>query len=337
TPGPNLGGTQVPSDGNAYMAMVSKFSSSTYREYAGTMLSAPLVVGQSYTVDLDVSLTDISQYGSDRFGVVFTTTPSVTTNNFAHVFSTTVISDRNNWTTISGTFVATQPYTYVFVGNFYDDANTTLTFFPGGGFYAGAYYFADNIRVTPATVLPSNQLSLAHLANEGDRILLGWEQPDGADIVRYTLERSLDNGTSYEEVTQIGQGEKTVLRHRDAPGRYHTPIMYRLRSVDAQGHSLLSNIVTATLTPGSELGLNVFPKPAEAGEEVTVKFTPVNMDAHHIEVLDLPGRKVYETAVLPDAIGDGIKIDTRSLAAGTYLVRLRAGNQTEVKKMSIVE
>ena len=335
TPGPNLGGSQVPADGNAYFAAVSKYSTSSYREYAGCMLPAPLVVGQSYDFSMQVSLTDISQYGSDRFGMVLTTGPSVTTGNFAHVYATSVISDRNNWTTISGTFTATQPYTYLFIGNFYDDANTTLTFFAGGGFYAGAYYYADDFSLTTTVVLPSEKLELAHLENQGPKVLLGWEKPEGEDVVKYLLERSLDNGENYEEIAVIEDDPREVLRYSDQPGRYHVPILYRLRSVDVNGHTQLSNLVNTTLEPGTALNLDLYPSPVAAGENLTIRFDPVRTGAHKIEIMDLPGRQVWEHTVTADEIGMGVQFNTGQLAAGTYLVRLTSGNTTEVKKFSI--
>ena len=127
----NYAGTQIPPDGNGYIALVA-WHANIYNEVLGAPLTNALVPGEWYDVSMKVSLTDISNNASNNLGVLFSTNSTTPTGiNFAHVYSSAVITDYQNWTVISGSFQAA--YTYIFIGNFFDNANTsTLPVATGG-------------------------------------------------------------------------------------------------------------------------------------------------------------------------------------------------------------
>ena len=53
-----------------------------------------------------------------------------------------------NWTTISGSFISDSAYQYVSIGNFFDDANTTLIQMQDTVFDRSAYYYIDDAYVS---------------------------------------------------------------------------------------------------------------------------------------------------------------------------------------------
>ncbi len=156
-------GFQVPSSvwghhnastGVADMAQASMAPSVkvNYRENIYTKLISPLVPGRRYYISMRACHATFCQVATNNDGIRFSTNTTMAVNNIAAVHSTSVISDTATWTTISGCYIADSAYTYIGVGNFFDDAHTTLTTscpscsnpYPG--------YFIDDILVIPMTI-----------------------------------------------------------------------------------------------------------------------------------------------------------------------------------------
>ena len=119
----NAYGTQAAFDGNGYMAMTMKAPSigTNFRENIYIMLSSPLLAGAIYSVSLHVSLADGFKYSSNKVGVKFSKVPDFPINNVAHVFAANQLTNSVSWTQISGIFEADSNYTYMAIGNFFDD------------------------------------------------------------------------------------------------------------------------------------------------------------------------------------------------------------------------
>lgn len=151
----NIFGYQQAASGNAYAGFATYSSDSPEsREFAACNLSIPLIIGTKYYISFKValSLNSMSQtnYASDKIGATFTTGTyicnSLITNN-PPVFTDSIITDSLNWTRITGFFVADSAYTYLAIGNFFDDANTdTVKFF--NDFSDNAYYYLDDVAVS---------------------------------------------------------------------------------------------------------------------------------------------------------------------------------------------
>lgn len=113
------------------------------REFMGVPLICPMIIGNSYDVSFFASRCD--NYSADcaasGIGVRFSTTQHtidnpLSTDNISHIYSTEIIEDKENWTLIEGTFVADSAYSFMHVGNFFDDANTdTLECISFGSYY----------------------------------------------------------------------------------------------------------------------------------------------------------------------------------------------------------
>jgi hypothetical protein len=68
--------------------------------------------------------------------------------NFSHVNETSVISEYENWIRISGSFIADSAYTYVVLGNFYDDIYTDTLNLPFSIVSQRAYSCIDDVCVS---------------------------------------------------------------------------------------------------------------------------------------------------------------------------------------------
>ncbi|MDZ4664947.1 MAG: T9SS type A sorting domain-containing protein, partial [Bacteroidota bacterium] len=170
----NLIGTQSPNSGNAYSGIITYCGMcADYREYIRVQLNAPLITGTSYIAQMYVSLADSSYRKSNNLGMLFTTnsTPLISPDcsldpkgvmlqpiGSQLLNNTNVQSNYTGWTLISFTFTASGNHTFLFIGNFFNDASTILQ--PGLGAWNvfsanSAYYYIDDISVTSSCVGPT--------------------------------------------------------------------------------------------------------------------------------------------------------------------------------------
>ncbi|MBK9045596.1 MAG: T9SS type A sorting domain-containing protein [Bacteroidetes bacterium] len=150
----NYFGTTYPVDGNGYVGLVSYVSTTPdFREIIGTELKQPLVPGTRYYISACIirSDTSIADCAVNKFGFKFSTTfmpSSPVVDNFSHFHSDSIFRDKNNWETIKGSFVADSAYSYLFIGNFYTDADITVSDCSTPGGYHFSYNFIDMICVS---------------------------------------------------------------------------------------------------------------------------------------------------------------------------------------------
>ena len=173
TPGyypPNcFSGFQNPHSGNAFVGILTfVISNMNNREFAGSQLIPSLIIGKKYYFSFYVNLSGGSVYGttiaSNKMGVKFSTLPysyfnPAPINNTAHFYTNTIITDTAKWTRINGSFIADSAYSYIMIGNFFDDANTdTLNLSPTNNNYA--YYYLDDVCVSPDSLYCENWLGV---------------------------------------------------------------------------------------------------------------------------------------------------------------------------------
>lgn len=146
---------------SAYVGLIAYTTSSIpdYKEYIGTTIN-PLIVGNTYTMSITVSLADTSTYATDGLGVFFTTYPFSDSSIATTVLRTPqvdyssygVITDKENWVTLTKTFVADSAYTNITVGCFKSEADITVqTVGPTPDIGAYAYYYISRIGVPDST------------------------------------------------------------------------------------------------------------------------------------------------------------------------------------------
>src|SRR5690606_31802884 len=83
----------------------------------------------------------------DKMGLKFSMFPNISISNSAHLFASTPVSQQNGWTVITGTFTADSAYTYIGVGNFFDEANTNEVLVCQSCFQNFNIYYLDDISV----------------------------------------------------------------------------------------------------------------------------------------------------------------------------------------------
>ncbi|MFP5471255.1 MAG: T9SS type A sorting domain-containing protein, partial [Bacteroidia bacterium] len=76
---------------------------------------------------------------------------------FAHVYTNTIITETE-WKTITGSFIADEAYSYLYIGNPFDDANTDTVSYDSSN-PPGSYYLIDDVYVSE-TPLSTHENSL---------------------------------------------------------------------------------------------------------------------------------------------------------------------------------
>lgn len=159
----NFFGSEPALTGNAYSGLFTyDFNCTDYREYIRATLTSALTIGTTYAVSMNISLGENSSYMTNNLGMLFTSVANpaaglvcgspnmgiISQPAGSQLINTaTVQGNFNGWTLLSYTFTATAAHTYLFIGNFFNDAATAISFGPSLAI-PGAYYYIDDISVT---------------------------------------------------------------------------------------------------------------------------------------------------------------------------------------------
>lgn len=178
-------GYQNPRTGDAYAGIILyDATTNAYREYLEGTLASPLVAGQTYCVSFYVSLADTVPYAVNKIGVYFSNTfvqfpVSHCINTVPLPFTPQLqyngaaLTDTANWVRIEWQYVATGGEQYFVIGNFLNNAGTTVTNTGGSGIvHPYAYYFVDDVSVVPGICCDATIASLNTLCTNGSPITL---------------------------------------------------------------------------------------------------------------------------------------------------------------------
>lgn len=148
-------GFQEPRTGNGYLGLIT-FSRNlnNAREYLGTTLIEPIVIGQEYYLSFYVSRAhqfNAFNLASNNIGALFMTENYLNaeelgpTLGFANFNEIELVEDTVNWIGLSYQFIADSAYQYLAFGNFFDDALTDTLRIGGepDGNVTSYYYFDD--------------------------------------------------------------------------------------------------------------------------------------------------------------------------------------------------
>lgn len=151
-----LKGPQLPRTGNVMSGIfLYTLPGFEQREYIQVPLSSPLIIGGKYVVECYVSLSDSTEFATNRLGM-YLSTQAVTLgsdgvmNYTPQIVSNSIVSSTQDWVRIADTLIATTAYTHLTIGNFSTDAQTPTTPNPTSSFKPGmygSYYFIDDVRV----------------------------------------------------------------------------------------------------------------------------------------------------------------------------------------------
>jgi hypothetical protein len=172
-------------------------------------------------------------------------------------------------------------------------------------------------------------------------VSLQWRTASETNNAGFDVQRSTNGGTSFATVGHVaGRGttsepQRYRFRDRDVPYAADS-LVYRLRQVDVDGASHVSDPVTVRLrTPDDVRLLAPFPNPVR--QTATIRYQlPTTADVT-LRVFDLLGREV--TTLVAGRVDAGRHVHRTpvgDLAPGTYLVRLAAEGQHQTQRFVVV-
>lgn len=225
----NYQGTQTARTGDAYMGILV-WGEDDIREYIISNFNAPMVVGQNYCVSYYVNRSDVSQNGIVELGAYLSTSPVLTANGSTNLeFMPQIendtddpIQEEDEWVKVSQIITADQAYQYITIGNFNDNENTTGgSNQPGTPFLSPAYYYIEDVSVTPFDMLTVNMEELEVCEGEvftlsasgGNDNSYYWYRADEPEIILGTnssLPLSANSSGTYIVSAEIGNCEATA-------------------------------------------------------------------------------------------------------------------------------
>ena len=228
-------------------------------------------------------------------------------------------------------------------GVFADELALSGAIHLGGSLYrfAGVGLLSDGVRLTlgtsnmTITPLPIDLVYFRAMEQRAGVVDLEWATASEWDNERFVVERSADM-ESWQVVA-----EKDAVGHSNALVEYATiddqPISgtnyYRLRQVDLDGTSTLSNVVVVELGRSGTMEMAVFPNPAQS--EVFVRVSGSDEGAYALSVVDDTGRPVHQRMVQLTG-NQQFHLDLHHLVPGSYTLRLHAGEQAKAVRLLLV-
>ncbi|MBI2271890.1 MAG: SprB repeat-containing protein [Bacteroidetes bacterium] len=253
----NYGGSQLARTGNGYSGLfVYDGNSPQYREYLETPLTNTLKAGQIYEIVLWVSLADSAYWAGNELQAYFSGS-NIYVNNFlplspAYQPQVTLkgsgfLTDETNWVKISGLYCAKGFEKHIIIGNFKNDATTSLLARPvpvppPPGLPFGpnkCYYFIDDISVAeyagpnPLTITSSNT-NAACGSSTGSATVSASGAPG---IFTY----SWSTGATGQTISGLSAGIYTVVVN-DTSGCFTNSFIVPIN--DVGGPSVSTNVLT---------------------------------------------------------------------------------------------
>ncbi len=164
------GSYQPAFDGNAYTGIfIYTDYASNYREYIEGNISSPLVQNSTYYFEMQVGLSDFSQFTTDDIAVYFSDTLiDIQNYNDNLPFMPQLVNtlanfpDSSNWVTFSGYYTAHGGESFIVIGNFKDDITTnSILVNSTPPLYPASYIFIDGVSLTLLTSIPDLNQSIS--------------------------------------------------------------------------------------------------------------------------------------------------------------------------------
>ncbi len=319
----------MPHSGSGMQGFAGYYTSSgsPYREYIQYHLSSPMVPGVLYQVSWFISngSTTFHGYGCNHIGAYFSTTAVTQTGGsvmpYVPQVQDTAVLFSTTWVQKSFTFTPAAPYTYITIGNFYSNANTTVQQFVSPSTVVGAYYYVDDVVVQPAAVLPVEMLAFSG-TSQGSVNHLSWVTATEWNNDFFALERSMD-GAYFTEIGRIkGHGTTSdsytyQFEDGDVTGTLN---YYRLRQTDFNGSFRYSEII-AIRSSGRKTSRWAYLE--GTGTLVIASVTP-----GQFELFNANGQVMMTGNLDGNAVR---RIDVSWLGKGLYLLRYGGSGENTVR------
>jgi len=233
-----------------------------------------------------------------------------------------------------------QMYWYVEIIGPGDITNYTTMFFgtPGIPPTNNSGAAPSFVPLQPITVIPVKFIGFTVAKSNNDAILKWEVANEDANTDRYELERSF-NGTDFTSFATVaknaGSSANNSYTSTDANVAARTMntgiVYYRVKQVDKDGHFAYTEIRNIKFTGTKGFAASVFPNPVKDIATVNIDITTAT--EIFIFVTDAAGKELQKLTMDAAVGGNTTKVNMSAFAAGTYLFKIKAGDETKVIKV----
>jgi surface protein len=187
------------------------------------------------------------------------------------------------------------------------------------------------------------ELSAFDAQRQTGAVVLTWQTISETGNAGFAVQRRVEGLTSpWKQLTFVeGAGTTTSSQHyryRDADPPFADSLAYRLKQVDLDGTTTLSEEITLTRTTVTDLELlGTYPNPART--RATIRFAvPARAGGADatLQLYDLLGRRVRQVLTPGTAGRHEQQLDVSGLSSGLYVLRLVAGGEVRTQRITVV-
>jgi hypothetical protein len=186
-------------------------------------------------------------------------------------------------------------------------------------------------------ILPVSLIEFKGNLSSGS-VKLSWTTANEVNMSHYIVERSV-NGLTYTQAGQLkalGNATTTTYTLTDNVANLtNATVYYRLKQVDQNGGSKLSNVLTFKLNSRAITSLGVHPNPARSF--FIIKVNTLRDGNASIRVMDLVGRIVMQQNNKLAAGTNAVTFNDINLASGTYNVQVTINGEVMNQKLVIAK
>jgi len=204
----------------------------------------------------------------------------------------------------------------------------TLTELPLNATFVG-YTNSTTISTACEIVLPVNLLRFT-LTTQGSTNVLSWVTANEINVSYFEVQKSTD-GRAFTAIGKVLAGKNGIEKHyqftdaNPSGGKNY----YRLRITDADGKFAYSAVVSAS-SP-SIANIVIYPIPVK--DKIMMKLNSPATNTYDVDVIDMQGRVVLKANFVVDAGTTSKEINAALLKQGTYFVKIKSNEGSQVIKI----
>lgn len=219
---------------------------------------------------------------------------------------------------------------FAFAGNAANNNNLSS----GDHVYKGTF-----TTVIIANTVPIKLESFNAVFSNGE-VKISWLTATELNTAYFVVERSVD-GQNFVLASKVsGAGNSNTIKNysysEDASTLGGT-VYYRLKTVDKDGSSTYSNVISVTIHSSQLTTLSVYPNPLRAGQDVKLTYLSEKSQIVNFQVINIIGRKVSASNVSVNEGRNAISLPIGHLAPGVYYIAVSVNNRFVQKIPFVVE
>nr|MBP7184376.1 T9SS type A sorting domain-containing protein [Saprospiraceae bacterium] len=162
--------------------------------------------------------------------------------------------------------------------------------------------------------------------------VISWSTSSELNTKKFIVERSVNGNSNWSKVGEVA-ASGTTAETRNYSLNDEKPLSlsyYRLVTVDVDGTSKVSNVVSVQRSKDAFGIINIFPVPSH--ETVTVTYESTDRSNIEINVYDILGKHVLSMNKLSDLGINNFSIPVQQLTNGVYTITIGNGANTATSK-----